>query len=172
MATKISALPAASGVNVTDAAVGFPFVDSTVTTTRLTISQLRTQLSVGAQVFSSSVQAVSFVLAGGNFTSSSDNVGSVGTAGIRFADVRSVLGTFNTLTVSTGVFTVSAGAAILQTAVFNAAAVAGSAGTLTIGSTTQTTVGAAGAAAAIPVPLGYLVAYVAGVKVAIPYCNG
>jgi hypothetical protein len=42
-----------------------------------------------------------------------------------------------------------------------------------VGGTTQTTVGAAGAASALPAnPLGYLIAFVAGTKVAIPYYNG
>jgi len=41
-----------------------------------------------------------------------------------------------------------------------------------IGNTTQTTVGSAGAAAAIVTPLGYLVGYVGSTKIAIPYCNG
>jgi len=53
------------------------------------------------------------------------------------------------------------------------AAVAGSAGQAVLGATTQSTVGANGAASALTAnPLGYLVAYVGTAKVAIPYYNG
>jgi hypothetical protein len=53
-----------------------------------------------------------------------------------------------------------------------AAAAAVTAGTA-IGGTTQTTVGAAGVAAALPAnPLGYITAYVGSTKIAIPYYNG
>lgn len=54
-----------------------------------------------------------------------------------------------------------------------APAVAGAAGQTVLGSGTQTTVGANGAASALTAnPLGYLIAYRAGVKIAIPYYNG
>ena len=44
------------------------------------------------------------------------------------------------------------------------------AGTINLGGTTATTVGATGAAAALPAqPLGYMIANVAGVAVKIPY---
>lgn len=52
------------------------------------------------------------------------------------------------------------------------AASAGAASTTTIGSTTATTVGAAGAASALPAnPLGYIVAHVGTTEVRIPYYN-
>lgn len=51
-------------------------------------------------------------------------------------------------------------------------AAAGIAGTTTIGSTTATTVGAAGAASALPTaPLGYMVGYVGTTQVKVPYYN-
>jgi hypothetical protein len=52
------------------------------------------------------------------------------------------------------------------------AASAGAASTTTFGSTTSTTVGATGAASALPAnPLGYLVAHVGTTEVRIPYYN-
>ena len=52
------------------------------------------------------------------------------------------------------------------------AASAGAASTTTIGGTTATTVGAAGAASALPAnPLGYIVAHVGTTEVRIPYYN-
>lgn len=52
----------------------------------------------------------------------------------------------------------------------SAAAVAGTAGTVILGSSVATTIGATGGASALPAnPLGYLIAYVAGTQVKIPY---
>ena len=60
--------------------------------------------------------------------------------------------------------------AYLSKVQLSVAATSGAAGTVTLGATTATTVGAAGAASALPAnPLGYLIAYVAGTQVKIPY---
>ena len=57
-------------------------------------------------------------------------------------------------------------------AVLSTAAVSNGAGTMTVGSTTATTVGAAGGASALPAtPLGYIIGYVGTTQVKIPYYN-
>lgn len=60
-----------------------------------------------------------------------------------------------------------AGNYVARTAAFNAGA-----GTVTIGGTTATTVGAAGGASALPAtPLGYIICNVGGTTVKVPYYN-
>lgn len=55
----------------------------------------------------------------------------------------------------------------------NAAASTTTAGHLSLGSTTQTTIGANGAASALTAnPLGYLIHYIGSTKIVIPYYNG
>lgn len=54
-----------------------------------------------------------------------------------------------------------------------AAAAARASGRVGLGNSVQSTVGATGAAAALPAqPLGYLIAYIGGTKIAIPYYTG
>lgn len=53
----------------------------------------------------------------------------------------------------------------------NAVAVSGGAGTVNYGGTTAATVGAAGAAAAMPTPVGYIIINVAGTQMKLAYFN-
>jgi hypothetical protein len=74
----------------------------------------------------------------------------------------------NNFAIRTGTGTVSLGDVLELTA----AATARGSGKVGIGSSTQTTVGASGVASTLPAaPLGYLIAYVGSIKVAIPYYN-
>jgi hypothetical protein len=193
MSTKISALPAASAIDVTDAAVGFPFVDATTTTVRLTIAQLRTQIDIGShtmgQIYAftglkaaSSTQstfatadAQPMILTIGNNTNVSMDIQSV-EQGVAFRPLRLNAGGGGVVIASAATTTTVQGALTLNGLTTIPSTVASAAGTgtdIVLGATTQTTVGAAGAASALPAqPLGYLVFYKGTTKCAIPYWNG
>lgn len=75
MSTKISALPAAVGGNVTDVTV-LPLVDVTTTTVKVTVAQLRTQLSIGNQLWTGTAH----VLYGSNGSLSYQDLGTATSA--------------------------------------------------------------------------------------------
>jgi hypothetical protein len=90
------------------------------------------------------------------------------TGAITLKAVTAALG----LTVSAGGITVSAGNTLLQTLELNSAATA-SGGNVRLGGSTQSTIGANGAASALTAnPLGYIIGYIGATKIVLPYYNG
>jgi hypothetical protein len=168
MSTKISALPAAAGAGIDfDDTSIFPLVDALTTTVKVTIAQLRTQLSNAAQVFTNSVTIPNAVyyrvkdsggtsqgvvtISAGNIVQLGDSTGSYpleiyGTT----IKVKSPLTIPSTVT-----------------------SIAGSGTDVVFGATTQATIGVNGAASALTAnPLGYLVFYKGTTKCVLPYYNG
>lgn len=188
---KISALPAASAVNLSDATV-LPLVDTTTTTVKITVAQLRTQLMT-AQLLSS-YDGLLFLRTGttnngqqGRFDNTTGSIvwgvqgsagGDIGGASAWDAFIRGKTGLAFSANegVNLHLRISSAGVATFGGLVTIASTVTSAAGTgsdIVFGATTQTTIGANGAASAITaLPLGYLVFYKGTTKCVLPFYNG
>lgn len=121
MTIRISAMPAATAINVTDGAVGFEYVDANTNSVRLTLAQARVTLfdAVASACVLKLAGGVQHLVGGNNFVNLASNVMTLyaGTSGFKInnsADslTLATLSTAGALTLTSGITT---GATTLHT---------------------------------------------------------